>query len=129
MPIWSLPERGQRGPKPRYSRAAIAAVAVRIADAEGIDAVTMRRVAGELGVGTMSLYNYVPTKDHLIQLMIDQAAGEYAYPSRPPARCPSWPAFHPLCPRYQRTVFARPESKLSRGFQPSSRAIFEASMA
>jgi AcrR family transcriptional regulator len=32
----------------------------------------------------MSLYNYVPTKDHLIQLMIDQAAGEYAYPSRPP---------------------------------------------
>lgn len=84
MPIWSLPERGQRGPKPRHSRAAIAAVAVRIADAEGIDAVTMRGVASELGMGTMSLYNYVPTKEHLIQLMIDQAAGEYAYPSRPP---------------------------------------------
>lgn len=84
MPIWSLPEHGERGPKPRHSRTAIAAVAVRVADAEGIDAVTMRRIAAELGVGTMSLYNYVPTKDHLIELMIDQTAGEYAYPSRPP---------------------------------------------
>ena len=44
----------------------------------------MRRVAADLGVGTMSLYNYVPTKDHLVQLMIDQTAGEYAYPRSPP---------------------------------------------
>ena len=85
MPIWSLPERGERGPKPRYSRITIAKVAVRVADAEGIDAVTMRRIAAELGVGTMSLYNYVPTKDHLVQLMIDQTASEYTYPPRPPA--------------------------------------------
>ena len=85
MPIWSLPERGERGPKPRYSRITIAKVAVRVADAEGIDAVTMRRIAAELGVGTMSLYNYVPTKDHLVQLMIDQTASEYAYPASPPA--------------------------------------------
>jgi AcrR family transcriptional regulator len=84
VPIWSLPERGERGPKPRYSRAEVAAAAVRIADAEGISAVTMRRVAAELGTGTMSLYNYVPAKEHLVQLMADQAAGEYAYPDRPP---------------------------------------------
>ena len=44
----------------------------------------MRRIAAELGVGTMSLYNYVPTKDHLVQLMIDQTAGEYVYPRSPP---------------------------------------------
>ena len=44
----------------------------------------MRRIAAELGVGTMSLYNYVPTKDHLVQLMIDQTASEYVYPRRPP---------------------------------------------
>jgi AcrR family transcriptional regulator len=56
---------------------------VRIADAEGLDAVTMRRVAGELGIAVMSLYNYVPAKDHLAQLMIDQLAGQYAYPVRP----------------------------------------------
>ena len=85
MPIWSLPERGERGPKPRHSRTTIAELAVRVADAEGIDAVTMRRIAAELGVGTMSLYNYVPTKDHLVQLMIDQTASEYAYPARVPA--------------------------------------------
>jgi len=85
VPIWELPERGERGPKPRHSRAAITAAAVALADAEGIDAVTMRRMAAELGMGTMSLYNYVPTKDHLVQLMIDQAGGEYRYPRRPPA--------------------------------------------
>ena len=80
-----LPERGERGPKPRHSRTTIAELAVRVADAEGIDAVTMRRIAAELGVGTMSLYNYVPTKDHLVQLMIDQTASEYTYPASPPA--------------------------------------------
>ena len=82
--IWSLPERGERGPRPRHSRAEVAAAATRIADAEGISAVTMRRVAAELGTGTMSLYNYVPAKEHLVQLMADQTAGEYAYPKHPP---------------------------------------------
>jgi len=84
LPIWSLPERGERGPKPRHSRTEIAAAAVRIADAEGIAAVTMRRVAAELSTGTMTLYNYVPAKEHLVQLMADQTAGEYTYPRRPP---------------------------------------------
>ena len=43
----------------------------------------MRRVAGELGIAVMSLYNYVPAKDHLAQLMTDRLAGEYAYPVTP----------------------------------------------
>ena len=72
-------------PKPRYDRAAIAAAAVRLADAEGLDALTMRRVAGALGLATMSLYNYVPAKDHLVQLMIDHVNGEYDYPPGPRA--------------------------------------------
>jgi AcrR family transcriptional regulator len=84
QPIWELPTHGQRGPKPKHSRAAITAAAVALADAEGIGALTMRRMAADLGMGTMSLYNYVPTKDHLVQLMIDQLAGEYRYPGRPP---------------------------------------------
>jgi len=84
LPIWSLPERGERGPKPRHSRTEIAAAAIRIADTEGIAAVTMRRIAADLGTGTMSLYNYVPAKEHLVQLMADQAAGEYDYPRSPP---------------------------------------------
>jgi AcrR family transcriptional regulator len=78
-PIWDLPEQGGRGPRPKHSRAAIAAAAVVLADAEGIGAVTMRRMAADLGMGTMSLYNYVPTKEHLVQLMIDEVAGEYRY--------------------------------------------------
>jgi len=56
---------------------------VRIADAEGLEAVSMRRVAAELGIANMSLYNYVPSRDNLAQLMTDQLAGEYAYPATP----------------------------------------------
>jgi AcrR family transcriptional regulator len=83
--LWELPERGARGPKPRHDRAAIASAAVRIADAEGLEGLTMRRVASELGMATMTLYNYLPTKDHLAQLVIDELAAEYAYPPEPPA--------------------------------------------
>jgi AcrR family transcriptional regulator len=50
--------------------------AVALADTEGVDAVSMRRVASELGVGTMSLYRYVETKDDLLDLMTDQVMGE-----------------------------------------------------
>jgi AcrR family transcriptional regulator len=81
--IWDRPERAGRGPKPAYSRADIAAAAVRIADARGLDAVSMRHVAGELGCGTMSLYNYVPRKEDLYELMFDAAAGEYELPEQP----------------------------------------------
>ena len=75
--IWARPERAGRGPKPAYSRADIADAAVRIADAEGLDAVSMRRVAAELGCGTMSLYNYVPRKEDLYELMVDAVSGEH----------------------------------------------------
>ncbi|MEQ8142107.1 TetR/AcrR family transcriptional regulator [Streptomyces sp. OP7] len=75
--IWARPERSGRGPRPAYSRADIAAAAVRVADAEGLDAVSMRRVAAELGCGTMSLYNYVPRKEDLHELMVDAVAAEH----------------------------------------------------
>ncbi|WP_037670398.1 TetR/AcrR family transcriptional regulator [Streptomyces griseus] len=75
--IWARRERTGRGPKPAYTRADIAAAAVRIADAEGLDAVSMRHVAAELGCGTMSLYNYVPRKEDLYELMVDAVSGEH----------------------------------------------------
>jgi AcrR family transcriptional regulator len=56
--VWDRPERGSRGPAPERSRAQITAVAVALADAEGLAAVSMRRVAGELGTGPASLYRY-----------------------------------------------------------------------
>jgi AcrR family transcriptional regulator len=74
--IWMLPDQPARGPKPAHSREQIAAAAIAIADAEGLDAVTMRRVAADVGCGTMTLYRYVPTKDHLLDLMVDATAAE-----------------------------------------------------
>jgi AcrR family transcriptional regulator len=74
--IWMLPDQPGRGPKPAHSREQIAAAAIAIADAEGLDAVTMRRVAAGVGCGTMTLYRYVPAKDHLLDLMVDATAAE-----------------------------------------------------
>ncbi|MCX4879735.1 MULTISPECIES: TetR/AcrR family transcriptional regulator [unclassified Streptomyces] len=75
--IWARPERTGRGPRPAYTRADIAAAAVRIADSGGLEAVSMRHVAAELGCGTMSLYNYVPRKEDLYELMVDAVGGEH----------------------------------------------------
>lgn len=74
--IWMRPERPARGPKPAYSRAQIAEAAVRVADAEGLEAATMRRIAAEIGAGAMSLYRYVPSRDNLVELMADRLMGE-----------------------------------------------------
>ncbi|WP_232327557.1 TetR/AcrR family transcriptional regulator [Herbidospora yilanensis] len=74
--IWTLPERPARGPRPAYSRAQITEAAIRIADAEGLEAATMRRIAAEIGAGAMSLYRYVPSRDDLIELMADRLTGE-----------------------------------------------------
>jgi len=67
-----------RGPKPRISLDAIVDVAVTIADTEGLEALSMRRIGQELGVGTMSLYRYVPGKEELLDLMLERvnAPGE-----------------------------------------------------
>jgi AcrR family transcriptional regulator len=61
-----------RGPKPQLSVELIVGTAIRIADEEGLEALSMRRVASELGVGTMSLYRYVPGKAELLDLMLDR---------------------------------------------------------
>ncbi|MBL1099776.1 TetR/AcrR family transcriptional regulator [Streptomyces coffeae] len=81
--IWALPERTGRGPRPAYTRDDIAEAAVRIADEAGMDAVSMRRVAAAVGCGTMSLYNYVPRKEDLVDLMVDRVSGEYELPEKP----------------------------------------------
>src|ERR1700724_3583662 len=69
--------------KSRLTRQKIAAVALGIADREGFEAVSMRRVARELKAGTMSLYYYVKTKDDLIAVMDDALMGEALLPSLP----------------------------------------------
>src|SRR5579862_626577 len=69
--------------KSRLTRQKIAAVALAIADQEGFDALSMRRVAQELNVGTMSLYYYVKTKDDLMAVMDDALMGEALLASVP----------------------------------------------
>ncbi|MFE2147009.1 GntR family transcriptional regulator [Streptomyces sp. NPDC059456] len=68
-------------------RGRIVRAAVAIADAEGLTALTMRRLAAELGVSAMSLYRHVSSKEQLVALMADAAFGEQALPERPP---PHW---------------------------------------
>ncbi|MEV0070221.1 TetR/AcrR family transcriptional regulator [Amycolatopsis sp. NPDC050768] len=74
--LWGVPGPPRRGPKPKLTVADVVATATRLADADGLEAVTMRRVADELGVAPMSLYTYVPGHAELIDLMLDDAHGE-----------------------------------------------------
>ncbi|MFF0116101.1 TetR/AcrR family transcriptional regulator [Streptomyces prasinus] len=99
---WGLRERPAKGPRPGLSLDRIVDAAVRIAAAEGLGAVSMGRVAKELGVSTMSLYRYVGAKGELYVLMQEAALG--APPEAPPAgtgwrECLAWWA------RTQRAVF------------------------
>ena len=72
--LWGRRGRGRRGPRPGLSVDAIVEAAVRVADAEGLEAISMARVAAELGFTTMSLYRYVASKDELLQLMYNNSA-------------------------------------------------------
>ena len=70
--------------KPRFSREDLATAAVQICDAEGIEALSMRRLALELGAGTMTLYHYVQTKDELLTLVNDAVMAEVLVPADTP---------------------------------------------
>ena len=72
--LWGRRGRGQRGPKPGLSVNAIVAAAIRLADAEGLEAVSMAHVAEQLGFTTMSLYRHVTSKEELLQLMWNGSA-------------------------------------------------------
>ena len=72
--LWGTPERPSRGPKPGLTVDRIVDTAITVADTDGLDALSMRRVARELGAGTMSLYRYVPGKVELLILMLDRVS-------------------------------------------------------
>lgn len=76
--VWMRPVRQPRGQRPPLTRDRIATAAIAVADSDGIGAVSMRRVAAELGCGTMSLYRHVRNKDELLDVMIDAGIGEIA---------------------------------------------------
>jgi AcrR family transcriptional regulator len=82
LDVWT-----RKGPvtrRPRFTREEIAKTAIDIADAEGFDAVSMRRIASHLESGTMTLYHYVRTKDELLSLVVDAVMAEVVVPEQQP---------------------------------------------
>ena len=74
---------GARGGRGRvHTRQEVVRAAVALADAEGLDAVTIRAVARRLGTGVMSLYSYVPDKQTLVYDMVEEVSGELNLPAR-----------------------------------------------
>jgi AcrR family transcriptional regulator len=88
LDVWTRP--APRGRLPQLTREAIAATAVRLADEGGLDELSMRRLAGELGVGTMSLYHYIRTKDELLSLVTDAVMAEVVVPPEVPLPGDDW---------------------------------------
>jgi AcrR family transcriptional regulator len=70
-----------RGRPPAHTRDQVVDAAIAVADAEGLGAVTIRRIATEIGAGAMSLYTYVSDKDRLVDLMVDRVAGQVSWPA------------------------------------------------
>ncbi|MFI9157192.1 TetR/AcrR family transcriptional regulator [Kitasatospora aureofaciens] len=79
--LWGEQDQPTRGPKPSLSPQRIAAAAVEIADAEGLDAVSMNKVAVGFGVSAMALYRYVPGKAELVELMVESVLADVPDPS------------------------------------------------
>lgn len=74
--LWHGEDNSRPGPKRGADLPTIAAAGVRIADAEGLSAVSMRRLAAEVGFTTMALYRYVQSKIEVLALILDHAYGE-----------------------------------------------------
>jgi AcrR family transcriptional regulator len=84
LDLWT--RKGPPTRRPRFTREEIAKTAIDIADAEGFDAVSMRRIASHLESGTMTLYHYVRTKDELLSLVVDAVMAEVVVPEEEPFR-------------------------------------------
>jgi AcrR family transcriptional regulator len=80
VPVWARDDIRRRT---TLSRASVVAAAIAIADAEGIDAVSIRRVAADLQARAMSLYTYIERKEDLLDLMADEVAAETVVPELP----------------------------------------------
>jgi AcrR family transcriptional regulator len=128
--LWRDHKRPTRGPRPGLSVDRVVAAAIELADAEGLAALSMRRVADGLGVGTMSLYTYVPGKAELLDVMLDTVLAEEARPDGPPG---GWRAGLELRAREDWALYHRHPwiLQISPGralLGPNETALFEASL-
>lgn len=101
------PAKPALGRRPTLSLDAVVDAGIALADAEGLAAASMTRVAKALGVGTMTLYTYVPSKDELLDLMIDQVLGERALPGPGEPRPAHWRDQVELYSEQTRAMFRR----------------------
>lgn len=85
VPSWK-PTRRPPAPRPQLTRELIVETALRLLDADGLDGVSMRRVADELGTGPASLYAHVANKEELLDLLHDRVLADIDLPEPDPAR-------------------------------------------
>lgn len=85
-PPWRTPPRGRAVPQVPLTREAIVEAALRVLDREGMDGLSMRHVADDLGTGAASLYWHVRNKDELLQLVFERVTREVELPAPDPAR-------------------------------------------
>jgi len=89
---------------PILSKDEVVRTAIAIADVEGLAALSMRRIASELGVSTMALYRYVGGKDALVLQMVDTCIGDFPLPARRPT---GWRAGIETAARLQWSAYRR----------------------
>lgn len=82
--LWGVESALRRGRKPRVTSAEIIAAGIVMADREGLDAVSMRKVAEEVGVTAMAIYSHVPSKAVLVDAMLDHVLADVTR-EEPPA--------------------------------------------
>jgi AcrR family transcriptional regulator len=128
-PIWAVPPPADR--KPRYTREQIGDAALRVADQDGFEAVTMKRIAAELGAGTMTLYYYVRNKGDIVALMQDAILADVLIPAD---ELPGgWrEALTVIARRTRQVLIAHPWSLVSLNeaqFGPNAMRHFEQSLA
>ncbi|MGK5628974.1 TetR/AcrR family transcriptional regulator [Streptomyces sp. URMC 123] len=78
--VWTRP-RPRRREQPALSREQIVSAALELLDAEGIEALSMRKLGTRLNAGATSLYTHVANKDELIELVVDEVHGEVEVPA------------------------------------------------
>jgi AcrR family transcriptional regulator len=85
-PPWARPRKARAAPRAPLSRDAIVEAALRLVDAEGLEATSMRRVAEDLGTAPSALYWHVRNKHELLQFVLDRVVGEIELPEVDPER-------------------------------------------
>ncbi len=78
--VWTRPKRGRRREQPALTQQQIVAEAIKLLDADGLEALTMRKLGAALGAVATAVYWHVANKDELLELVVDEVYGEVEVP-------------------------------------------------